>query len=281
MKNEMKMGKLFECESVVFKSGNIVGWNTLNKNVGQSATEEIELCLSSTIDKWLQKEADENSTTNTDVIVVDGCPQPPVKPEERNDMKITVKIFVKSNAQASVKEAVDTTLTEMGVSWVETVILSVTPTQSEASSHFDLIKPFWRELEEFVAQGKINSLGISDLNLEQLTALHDWAQVKPVTHQVNLTNCCTIPSEMTHFAKQHDLQLFTHSDPTEILPKSSIEKILESKITQSPVALTPSPIPPIPPKHLYLSWLSRYSVLIKCRGIIKSKGYLAKLIKHL
>lgn len=41
MKNEMKMGKLFECESVVFKSGNIVGWNTLNKNVGQSATEEV------------------------------------------------------------------------------------------------------------------------------------------------------------------------------------------------------------------------------------------------
>ena len=70
-----------------------------------------------------------------------------------------------------------TALAELGVDSVETVILSVNLSQSNATNHLDVIKPHWRELEEFVSRGVVYSLGISDLNLALLTALYDWAKV--------------------------------------------------------------------------------------------------------
>ena len=65
----------------------------------------------------------------------------------------------------------------MGVKSVETVILSVSSGYSENVTHIDLIKNYWMELEDFVSRGVVGSLGISDLNLEQLTNLYDWAKV--------------------------------------------------------------------------------------------------------
>ena len=39
-------------------------------------------------------------------------------------------------------------------------------------------------------------------------------QVKPSTIQVNLANCCSVSEELTEFARDHDVQVLTHTDDT-------------------------------------------------------------------
>ena len=51
MKNEKKVSELLNCDSVIFKSGNIVGWGDLNNNVGQTATEEVNFIFQSIFNK--------------------------------------------------------------------------------------------------------------------------------------------------------------------------------------------------------------------------------------
>ena len=44
--------------------------------------------------------------------------------------------------------------------------------------HLDDLKPVWEALEVLQDQELVMSLGISDLNLEQLQELYDWAKVR-------------------------------------------------------------------------------------------------------
>ena len=43
MKNASKLSQLLASDSILLKTGNVVGLNALNKNVGQSVSEEVSL----------------------------------------------------------------------------------------------------------------------------------------------------------------------------------------------------------------------------------------------
>jgi diketogulonate reductase-like aldo/keto reductase len=64
-------------------------------------------------------------------------------------------------------------LSELGITSLETFILSLA---TETHNNAD-IKRLWAVLEEFVDQGKIDSLGIADLLLADLTELYNSSKV--------------------------------------------------------------------------------------------------------
>lgn len=74
-----------------------------------------------------------------------------------------------------------------------------------------------------------------------------------------------MPPDLTAFAKQFDIQLLTHNDPKELLSEASFQEALRESI------------PDIQAHEWVPLWLLRYSVIVKSRGIIKSKGYIYKL----
>ena len=39
-----------------------------------------------------------------------------------------------------------------------------------------------------------------------------------VSLQINLKSCCVVPEELSVFAKEKAITLYTHSDPSELLP---------------------------------------------------------------
>ncbi|ELV11962.1 Retinal-specific ATP-binding cassette transporter [Tupaia chinensis] len=103
-----------------------------------------------------------------------------------------------------------------------------------------------------------DSLLIEEYSVTQTTL----DQVKPNSNQVNLASCCVMPPDLTAFAKQFDIQLLTHNDPKELLSEASFQEALQESI------------PDIEAQEWVPLWLLRYSVIVKSRGIIKSKGYI-------
>jgi len=148
---------------------------------------------------------------------------------------------------------------------VETVILSV----PEPCHHYLALKDLWRALEAEVDASRVYSLGVSDLNKEQLEELYNSVQVKPVINQVNLTTCCVIPPELTEFAKAHDVQLLTHNDPPVILTAEDCQTLISSQFSTNQL------------EQWQPYFVARYSVLIKARGVIKMKGFIMRAVKDL
>ena len=66
-----------------------------------------------------------------------------------------------------------TVLGELGISSVETLILSLTTDIKDLNE----IKKLWLVLEDCVEKGKLDSLGIADLNVALLTELYSWCKV--------------------------------------------------------------------------------------------------------
>nr|XP_013816797.1 PREDICTED: glutamate--cysteine ligase regulatory subunit [Apteryx mantelli mantelli] len=178
----------------------------------------------------------------------------------------------------------------LGVAQLDSVIIAPPPIEDGISLSLEYLQPYWQELENLVQNKKIVAIGTSDLDKILLEQLYLWAQktadggitssasckfrvilvqtskqqskVKPSSNQVNLASCCVMPPDLTAFAKQFDIQLLTHNDPKELLCEASFQEVLQESI-QNTKAHEWTPL-----------WLLRYSVIVKSRGIIKSKGYI-------
>nr|XP_056700715.1 glutamate--cysteine ligase regulatory subunit-like [Euleptes europaea] len=150
----------------------------------------------------------------------------------------------------------------LGVDQLDSVIIAPPPTEDGINLSLEYLQPYWAELENLVQNKKIVAIGTSDLDKAMLEELFLWAQVKPSSNQVNLASCCVMPPDLTAFAKEFDIQLLTHNDPKELLREASFQEALQESIPECHVhEWTPL-------------WLLRYSVIVKSRGIIKSKSYI-------
>uniref|UniRef100_A0A8C4R4F8 GCS light chain n=1 Tax=Eptatretus burgeri TaxID=7764 RepID=A0A8C4R4F8_EPTBU len=178
------------------------------------------------------------------------------------------KVFLLQNQPRALKEAIEKVSEALGVAHLDTVMMALPPTSLENDPLNEHLKASWLELQQLVAAGSIASLGTSDLDVSQLETLYHWAEVKPVSNQVNLASCCVMPPELTAFAKKFDIQLLTHNDAADILPAAAFESAVGDALNIPAAGWTPV-------------WVLRYSVVIKCRGVIKCKGFLVGAWRHL
>ncbi|ESO98930.1 hypothetical protein LOTGIDRAFT_213728, partial [Lottia gigantea] len=254
--------------NIVVQSGNIVNWNRLKRKPNNTPTEEICECISACLNKHLES-ADRNQLQYTTELFCENKEFKEKLPDdERDNLKITVKVILYNRENPEViNDAVDKALNELGVSFVETVILAI-PDPNEDLTVEDF-KPSWQILQKLVDEQKILSLGVSDLDKTKFEQLFTWASVKPIIDQVNLASCCVMPEDLREFAKQHDILLLTHNDPPDVLPLQQLQDTIRKSSTQKDGDFWQP------------SWISRYSVIVKCRGIIRTKGYVIDLIKDI
>ncbi|XP_068694736.1 glutamate--cysteine ligase regulatory subunit-like isoform X2 [Montipora capricornis] len=179
---------------------------------------------------------------------------------EREHLKISVKIFAIELQPALVKDALFRVMCELGVESVETLFLALPEMSGQES--LQVLKEFWEEMECLFDSGYVSDLGVCDLDKSMLEKLYQWARIKPGINQVNLASCCVMPKDLVAFSEKHDIQLLTHADPRDILTKESLEQALTESCDSSQV------------QGWRPVWALRYSVLVKCRGVIKYKGYI-------
>ncbi|KAH7981638.1 hypothetical protein HPB52_000413 [Rhipicephalus sanguineus] len=233
-------------QQVILNTGNILGCKDLTKKVFQSLGEELIQSLTLALVKWKSSSNDVN------------CSDGKVLKYANKDLPCRVAIKERSTLKITVLE-------ELGVSELDSLIVAFPPS---AKSSTEKVRPLWAAAEQLYRQGLALSVGVCDLDTAQLRDLHSWAEVKPSVNQVNLDSCCVIPQEMQEFAKANNIQLLTHSDPKVLLDHEGMARLLKGYVAEEDIC------------HWSAPWVARYSVLVKCRGFLQSKGYVASLVKE-
>ncbi|XP_075012430.1 glutamate--cysteine ligase regulatory subunit isoform X2 [Calonectris borealis] len=228
--------------TLTLQTGNLLNWGCLRKKCPATPGEEVRDCIQKTLTEWSSKIGQDLNQQNFSSLD---------QTLHRSEMQLTWCLCSFSSACSA-----------LGVAQLDSVIIAPAPVEDGTSLSLEYLQPYWQELENLVQNKKIVAIGTSDLDKTLLEQLYLWAQVKPSSNQVNLASCCVMPPDLTAFAKQFDIQLLTHNDPKELLCEASFQEVLQESIQNTKA-------------HEWIPlWLLRYSVIVKSRGIIKSKGYI-------
>ncbi|ELT99711.1 hypothetical protein CAPTEDRAFT_218747 [Capitella teleta] len=256
-----------KASSLLCHTGNIVSWNRLKKQMRQTSTEELTDCIKGTLTAWLS-DADRTELQYVSSIeCLNTKFMEPLSsfPEARGELKVTVKLFLNSLEESAVRDALLKTTEDLGTDYIETVILAL----PERFRNFEDIQKVYQVLEDYVHKEKIFTLGLADLDKDLLEQTFEGLKTKPKTNQVNLAHCCVVPPELQEYAKENNIQLITHNDAKEILTRETLQELLKGVLTNRDAS------------NWEVDWVVRYSVVIKQRGIIKTKGYIAKATRDL
>lgn len=248
-------------------TGNLVNRSRLKKKCPGSPSEELRDCVQATLSDWF---SDKKPTTKEFPDTLDCClteATDAITPEEREEVKVSVKLFLCESSQSSIRDAVEMACQTLAVSQLDSVIIAPPAPQEGESQTLAHLQPAWEQLEALVRSQRIAAIGTSDLDKDLLEQLYNWAQVKPSSNQVNLASCCVMPPDLTAFAKEFDIQLLTHNDPKELMSAATFQEAMQEGVQDLNIGAW------------RLEWVLRYSVIVKSRGIIKSKGYLVSARK--
>lgn len=243
-------------KNIYIHTGNILNLNEVKKKAGQNPTDELIESLKITLSKGDVKGVEEDSVK---IQRLDDDTQTGITSEDRKGLKIGIKVFVSSPKKGTLCEALETMFTALNVDCVDSLVLAY-PSKAESTTLLPELKEMWTVLEDYTQRQKLYTIGVSDIDTDIFVALHNWAKIKPSIIQINLASCCVVPPALQEFTKQNDIQLLTHSDPFEILPKSSLNSVFDFTGQGETTSLE-------------LSWALRFQVHVKCRGVLASKGY--------
>ncbi|KAF9576198.1 hypothetical protein EC968_010321 [Mortierella alpina] len=209
---------------------------------------------------------------------------------DRSSYEITVKMFYLSSSSSSsaawtplsveqLSVAIADLESALGISEIKLdhFILSL-PNQTFDENDLDAseiaafqqelekkVLPLWRKLSELRAQGRIGRLGVAEFSKQQLEVMKQVVQREqlalPEVNQVNLHDCCVLPKDLIHYAKEEGIELLTHGDSTDILPRETFQSLLEPHLPAAARVLKPN-------------FVLKYSAFITCRGLITKKGYI-------
>lgn len=238
---------------VIFSTGNIMSINDIIKKPSQNSTQELIDAI-----KYTLKEYTKNGNSHSDHAKFISRPddiQAKIQENDLDDLKIGLKVFLTSGNEENLKEALETALKQqLKINTVSDVIVSFKKELlDDKKDDLDEIKKVWRYLETYVENKVVGELGIADVEESTFRELYDWAKIKPSIIQINLATCCVVPPTLQAFCKEQDIKLFTHSDSSDILPDQSIEEVFG--------------------RPLDLEWAVRFTIHIKCRGVLITKGY--------
>ncbi|XP_035508796.1 glutamate--cysteine ligase regulatory subunit isoform X1 [Dicentrarchus labrax] len=248
-------------------TGNLVNRSRLKKKCPGSPSEELQDCIQATLSDWFSaiKPQSEDFPDTLDCSIPQETDA--ITPEEREELKVSVKLFLCESVLSSIRDAVEMACQTLAVSQLDSVIIAPPEPLQGDSQTLAHLQPAWEELEALVRSQRIAAIGTSDLDKDLLEQLYNWAQVKPSSNQVNLASCCVMPPDLTAFAKEFDIQLLTHNDPKELMSAATFQEAVQEGTQDLNIA------------DWRLEWVLRYSIIVKSRGIIKAKGYLVSARK--
>ena len=132
----------------------------------------------------------------------------------------------------------------------------------------------WRTLETLQEEGLVSKLGIAELGVTRLSKFLEHTKIKPSVNQINVRDCCVVPKPLIIYAKQQKIELLTHNDCTNILPRGTLRQILGAGDNGSGVlagegneAGLKGDVEP--------QWVVKYTAVVKDRGVVENKGYFA------
>ncbi|KAM7539753.1 hypothetical protein Aperf_G00000039077 [Anoplocephala perfoliata] len=256
-------------------TSNILKWNNLQ--IIKNPLVEVETCIKTLMHCWHPCNKFNISDKET-LCIACNKHRDEIPDSERGSFTVTAKLFLFTDDHESIRQAVNKTLDCLGLEDMETLIVSLSPELSRGAivdhppclgntsarvpqnTAHSLLK-IWPVLEEFVESNKIFRLGVSDMPISEMEALCSAVKIPPKVNQVFIGSTCLMGEELENFAKLHDIQLLTHYDSAELLPKEKLQSIMRGEFSD------------VDAFGWQLSWLVRYAVYYKNRSVVRSRGY--------
>ncbi|KAL1963100.1 hypothetical protein VTN77DRAFT_8746 [Rasamsonia byssochlamydoides] len=232
--------------------------------------------------------------------------------EERDQYDITVKLFYLPGIPASrrcahTRQAIDLVLKELHIDSIDLLIVSFpgmsfdaddeteeddedenesrtgsgsasgsAPSSTEQPDDFDSIVRTWHTLESLQENGKIAQLGVAEFGTDRLAKFLPHTRVRPSVDQINVKDCCVVPKSLILYAKQEGIQLLTHNDCTDILPRGTTRELLgPGEKGAGILASSPDAADGLLQGDIEPQWVVKYTAVVKDRGVIENKGYFA------
>lgn len=225
--------------------------------------------------------------------------------EERSQYEITVKLFFLPNKPAScrcaqTRRAIDLVLQELSVPSIDLLIVSYPgisfdaededgESASELGSQTDNegageAKPediesminTWECLEQLHDKGIIDRLGLSEFGSDRLSKFLAKARVRPAVNQINVRDCCVVPKPLILYAKSEKIELLTHNDCSNILPRGTVRELLGQGARGAGILADESKgVAEGIKGEIAPQWVIKYTAVVKDRGVIENKGYFA------
>jgi glutamate--cysteine ligase regulatory subunit len=229
--------------------------------------------------------------------------------EPRESYDITVKLFYLPNIPADrrcaqTREAIELVLKELEASSIDLLIVSFPgisfdaddedsdfedpPSAPQSTSENDggcvdaevppedieTMTTTWRTLEKLQEEGLVSRLGISEFGVTRLSKFLEQTKIKPSVNQINVRDCCVVPKPLIIYAKQQKVELLTHNDCTNILPRGTLRQILGSGDHGSGILAGAGNEDGLK-GDVEPQWVVKYTAVVKDRGVVENKGYFA------
>ncbi|KAI9715381.1 MAG: hypothetical protein M1812_006026 [Candelaria pacifica] len=218
--------------------------------------------------------------------------------EERSQYDITVKLFYLPNIPISrrcsqTEEAIELVLKELHVSSIDLLIVSFPdiafdaddeededdisddPDSAQELDEIQAMSQTWRKLESLHEKGTIEHLGLSEFGSQRLARFLPMTKVKPSVDQINVRDCCVVPKPLILFAKQQGIELLTHNDCTNILPRGTVRELLGPGKGAGILAGVGKDNGDGLDGEVEPQWVVKYTAVVKNRGVVENKGYYA------
>jgi glutamate--cysteine ligase regulatory subunit len=228
--------------------------------------------------------------------------------EERDQYDITVKLFYLPGIPASrrcahTREAIELVLKELHVDSIDLLIVSFPGVSfdadddseeeeednlskagsgsgesgsSEQADDFDSIVKSWHTLETLAEKGQIAQLGIAEFGTDRLARFLPQTRIRPSVDQINVRDCCVVPKSLILYAKQEKIQLLTHNDCTDILPRGTTRELLGPGDKSAGILASSPDAADGLQGDIEPQWVVKYTAVVKDRGVIENKGYFAR-----
>ncbi|KAF2659820.1 hypothetical protein K491DRAFT_136225 [Lophiostoma macrostomum CBS 122681] len=136
----------------------------------------------------------------------------------------------------------------------------------------------WRTLETLHDTSLVSKLGISEFGCARLERFLPLTRVRPSVDQINVRDCCVVPKPLILYAKKEGVELLTHNDCTNVLPRGTLREILgegEKGVGVLKEGKGEGGVADGLRGDVEPQWVVKYTAVVKDRGVVESKGYFA------
>lgn len=276
-----------------FSKSNVELINSLHSNFEQHVSNEGTRTAKSGLPEWVEQQED-------DIYIPTRRPTPLSEPRESYD--ITAKLFYLPGIPSSrrckhTREAIELVLSELGVESIDLLIVSYPGISFDAdddgeeeasideadSAHsedegFEAQIKTWQVLEALHEKGTISQLGLSEFSSTRLERFLPEVKIRPSVDQINVKDCCVVPKTLIMYAKEHNIELLTHNDCTDILPPGTTRELLGPGQTGAGILAARADAGDEDhglKGNIEPQWVIKYTAVVKDRGVIENKGYFA------
>lgn len=240
------------------------------------------------LDQWTLQDGDTLYIPRIDWAANPGLQEGP------SQYDITVKVFflptsTLAERAAYARQALSLVMKELHVPSVSLLIVSFPGLSFEGDCEWEADKNnaaqgddpseliTWAEaIEPLYHQGLVKKLGIAEFGSDKLKRFLSGVSVKPSVNQINTKNCCNVPPPLVQLARETGIDLFVHSDCTDVLPKGTLRELLGQGIRGAGVLADPAEgVEEGLRGDLTPQWVVKYTAVVRDRGVIENKGYFA------